>query len=132
MNIKTYKYEDKGQWYCVTETDLKKIKSGEGEPNYIGRALYPIYDDPSEKEIEKGKTRIPATVIRDGATPMVRWYWQIREHDKRHHDCTVLGDGLCGFKMIRYLGWNAKEQTWELLPMVNHATPEQEKVLDSH
>lgn len=61
----------------------------------------------------------------------VQWYWQVREHTKRHHDCKPLGDGLCGFKMVRYEDWNDETKKWELLPMVNHATPEQERVLDS-
>ena len=61
----------------------------------------------------------------------VRWYWQIQAHDKKHTGCKPLGDGLCGFKMVRYEDWNGETHSWELLPMENHATPEQEAVLDS-
>ena len=132
MNITSYKYQDKGQWYLVSDDDFKKINNGEGQPAYFGRALYPVYSAPTEKEIEKGKTRMPLVVIRDGVTPTTSWYWQIREHTKRHNTCVPIGDGLCGFKMVRYIDWNANEKAWEIEPMVNHATPEQEKVLDNH
>lgn len=62
----------------------------------------------------------------------VMWFWAIREHKAYHHDCVDLGNGLCGFKMIRYEALNESTGQWELLPIVNGATPEQIQVLESH
>lgn len=73
--------------------------------------------------------REPMTRFDDRGYECVRWYWKICEHDKLHNGCVPLGDGLCGVKAIRYRVWNCGK--WEAEPMVNHATPEQEQVLDS-
>lgn len=62
----------------------------------------------------------------------IKWYWAIRQHEAYHHDCKLLGDGLCGFKKIQYECWNEIEGRWELMPIENGATPEQIKVLESH
>lgn len=59
----------------------------------------------------------------------VEWYWMIQPHDKSHFRCHPLGDGLCAVKVVRYENWNG--EAWEAEPMENHATPEQEQVLDS-
>lgn len=60
----------------------------------------------------------------------VQWYWMIQAHHRDHGRCTPLGDGLCAIKMVRYETWNG--EAWEPEPMDNHATPEQEQVLESH
>lgn len=62
----------------------------------------------------------------------VMWYWAVREHQGYHHDCVNLGNGLCGFKMVRYEALNESTGEWELLPIENGATPEQIQVLESH
>ena len=62
----------------------------------------------------------------------IRWYWMIQAHQPRSHSqCRLLGDGLCAIKMVRYETWNEERGCWEEEPMPNHATPEQEEVLDS-
>ena len=130
-----YTYMDKGQAYLVSDEDKREIEKalmGSSPVNTHGRVIYVIPDDPDEDDIRKGKTRCPATIIRDGSLPSVRWYWGVKEHRVADRGCKPFGDGLCGFKMIRYFDWNSESKQWELLPMVNHATPEQEKVLDSN
>ena len=134
MKVKGYYYKDKDQVFSVSPATFKDIqkKVAHGLPIQTGgHTLYPILDAPTDYEIKTGKTRIAAWLIRDGSTPAVRWYWQIQEHNKAHATCRTLGDGLCGFKMVRYANWNETSNKWELEPMVNHADPEQEKVLDS-
>lgn len=132
MKIKSFKYEDKGQWYLIDDDEAKRLMGGAGESNQSNHTLYPIFDAPTKAEIAASKTRTPAWLIRPYGRPAVRWYWQVREHRKKHEGCKVLGDGLCAFKMVRYYDWNDETNEWELLPMVNHATPEQEKVLDTN
>ena len=132
MKVKSYKYEDKGQWYLIDDDETERINRGVGEPNASNRTLYPIFDSPTKDEISAGKTTTPAWLIRPYGRPAVRWYWQVREHSKKHQTCKLLGNGLCAFKMVRYYDWNDDTNEWELLPMVNHATPEQEKVLDTN
>lgn len=130
-----YTYMDKGQAYLVSDEDKREIEKalmGSSPVNTHGRVIYVIPDDPDEDDIRKGKTRCPAAIIRDGALPSVRWYWGVKEHRATDRGCKTFGDGLCGFKMVRYFGWNSETKKWELLPMVNHATPEQEKVLDAN
>lgn len=62
----------------------------------------------------------------------VRWYWMVQPHNKSHARCKLLGDGLCAIKMVRYEDWNEGLHRWEAVPMDNHATPEQEQVLDTY
>jgi len=69
-------------------------------------------------------------VMTDG--DKVVWYWMIQPHQKNHGRCKPLGDGLCAIKMIRYENWNEDNKSWEPEPMDNHATPEQEQVLDAY
>lgn len=129
-------YMDKGQAFLVSETDQKEIEKcmrGNLPVNTHGRTLYPIYDDPSEEDIAKGKTTRVAFVIHDGGFPVARWYWQVSEHKRAlPNGYKALGDGLCASKMVRCMTWNSETKKWELLPMVNHATPEQEQVLDTY
>ena len=135
MRIKGYYYRDKDQAFLVSEDMKKSIDSALAQSKEVdtgGRTLYPIFDAPSDYEVRAGKTRVAAWCIKPNQTPTLRWYWQIREHKKSDSRCKPLGGGLCGFKMVRYLDWNASASKWELLPMVNHASSEQEKVLDSN
>lgn len=135
MRAKTYYYKDKGQAFMVSDALLKEINDcvAHGLPvKTNGHTLYPIYEDPTDYEKRTGKTKSPAYVIHDGGAPVIRWYWAIQEHKKAHTQCKSLGDGLCGFKMVRYAEWNETSKKWELLPMVNHASSEQERVLDSN
>lgn len=132
--LKGYFYKDKDQAFMVSDSDFKDIQGalmrGEGADT-SGRILYPVFDKPTKWEIEQGKARTPAYMVRDGQLPTLRWYWQIREHKRTDHGCIPVGDGLCGFKMVRFMNWNAEKDQWELEPMVNHADSAQEKVLDS-
>lgn len=135
MQPKGYYYRDKDQAYMVDTAMVKQINKAimHGTPiDTGGKILYPIFGSPSEKDIKAGKTRTPAWLIRPNSIPTLRWYWQIQEHKKAHTGCKPLGDGLCGFKMVRYFDWNTSTGKWELLPMVNHADSVQEKVLDSN
>jgi len=135
MNAKGYFYTENGQAYMVDKSLAKSINSAilHGlEIDTGGRTLYPILDDPTEQQIRAGNTKTPAWHIRPNSTPTLRWYWQIREHHKSHVGCKPIGDGLCGFKMVRFYDWNASTSKWELLPMINHADSQQEKVLDSN
>ena len=86
---------------------------------------------PYEQIIDTRKDAEMITRVATGEDGQVRWYWAVREHKDYHKDCTILDNGLCGFKMLRYERWNETDKTWELLPMENHATREQEKVLDN-
>ena len=134
MIAKSYYYRDKDQAFLVDDNEVKKINKAlmHGLPvDSIERTLYPIFEEPTEKEIAAGKTTKPAWMIRPHSSPTVRWYWQVQEHKKKHSSCIPLGGGLCGFKMIRYYAWNGSTNKWELSPMVNHADSEQEKVLDN-
>lgn len=135
MLMKAYYYKKDGQAYMVDERTKKKIDKAiiHGiEANDSDYTLYPIFNDPSEKDIRAGNTKKPVWLIRPHSIPTLRWYWQIQEHKKAHTGCKPLGDGLCGFKMVRYAEWNGSTSSWELLPMVNHADSEQEKVLDTN
>lgn len=135
MRAKGYYYRDKDQAFMVDERMFKQINHcvTHGLPvSTNGHTLYPILEAPSEQELRKGTPRVPAYAIHDGGVPVIRWYWQIQEHKKAHSGCKSLGDGLCGFKMVRYAEWNETSKKWELLPMVNHASLEQERVLDSN
>lgn len=126
-------YMEKGQAYLISEEDRREVERailGSRPVNTHGRVLYPIYDEPSPLDKQNGRQRM-AMMIHDGQLPTLRWYWQVREHKNNHHGCKSLGDGLCGFKMVRYMTWNDDTKKWELLPMINHATPEQEQVLDA-
>lgn len=135
MRAKGYYYMENGQAYMVAESVAKDINKSiaHGLPvDTGGRVIYPIISDPTEREIRAGKAKTAAWVIRPNSSPTLRWYWQIQEHKKSHASCKPIGDGLCGFKMVRFFTWNASAGKWELSPMVNHATPEQEQVLDSN
>lgn len=136
MNIKGFYYFVDGKAYMVSDTDFKKIQKdflGARPVNTNGRTLYPVFDDPSDADIKSHKTRMKAWLVRDGMMPTIRWYWQVCETPKNAGSAyKALGDGLSGFKMVRYLDWNQDTKKWELLPMVNHATPEQEVILDAH
>lgn len=134
MNIKGFFYRDKDQAFLVSDAIAKNIKKAIIRGENIdtgGKILYPIFKDPTEKELRAGKLRTPAWLIRNGSTPTLRWYWQVREHKKADMGCKPLGDGLCGFKMVRFYEWNASASKWELSPMVNHADTQQEQVLDN-
>lgn len=135
MRIKGYFYRDKDQAFMVGDATKKAIDAAIMQGQEVdtgGHTLYPIFEPPTDYEIKAGKTKMQAWLIRPNQTPTLRWYWQIREHKKTDNRCKPLGGGLCGFKMIRYMDWNASTSKWELLPMVNHADSEQEKVLDSN
>lgn len=60
---------------------------------------------------------------------VMQWYWKICTHEANHGGCKQLDDGLCAVKALRYEYWNGDR--WVDEPMLNHATPEQEKVLDN-
>ena len=135
MIAKSYYYRDKDQAFLVNEHDVKLINKAvmHGLPvDFTDKTLYPIFDAPTEQEIRAGKTKKPAWKIKPHSCPTVRWYWQIREHKKGHASCKPLGDGLCGFKMVRFYEWNESASKWELLPMINHADSQQEQVLDTN
>lgn len=135
MRIKGYFYRDKDQAFLVDkqlEKDINKAVAHGWTIDTGGKVIYPILDDPSESEIRAGKTKVAAWWIKPNQIPTLRWYWQIQEHHKNHSYCKSLGDGLCGFKMVRFYNWDETSKKWELLPMINHATAEQEKVLDSN
>jgi len=135
MRANGYYYMENGQAYMVAESVAKDINKAiaHGLPvDTGGHALYPIMPEPTEREIRAGKAKTAAWLIRPNSSPALRWYWQIQEHKKNHASCKPLGDGLCGFKMVRFFTWNATTSKWELCPMVNRATPEQEQVLDSN
>lgn len=134
MKVKGFYYRDKDQAFLVSDAAVKEINKALIHNIPVdtgGYILYPIFEDPSEQDIRAGKTKKVAWQIRPNQCPTVRWYWQVQEHKKSHHSCTSLGDGLCGFKMVRFYTWNASTSKWELSPMVNHADSEQEKVLDN-
>lgn len=128
-------YLDKGQAYLVSNDDCEaiiKALRGAKPVNTHGRTIYPILDPPTDRELAQGKTSRVAFVIHDGGLPVARWYWQVHEVRKGQHGAyKSLGDGLCAVKVVRYQDWNADTNKWELRPMVNHATPEQEQVLDA-
>lgn len=134
MSIKGYYYLHQGQSYLVSDEDFKQISSqvmrGDNVDTH-GRTLYPILEDPTPKEIAKGVKKVAATMIRDGNTPTVRWYWAIHEHDGDHFNCVPVGGGLCAYKMVRFFEWNDSVKKWELLPMINQADADQIKVLNS-
>jgi hypothetical protein len=134
MIAKTYYYRDKDQAFLVDDDQVKRINKAvmHNLPVNFERTLYPIFENPTEKEIRAGKTRRSAWQIRPHSCPTVRWYWQIQEHKKGHTGCKPLGDGLCGFKMVRFYEWNESASKWELSPMVNHADLQQEQVLDNN
>lgn len=135
MIAKSYFYRDKDQAFLADDAEVKKINKAimHGLPvNSIGKTLYPIFDAPTEREMREGKIRRPAWQIKPHSCPTVRWYWQIQEHKKNHTGCKPLGDGLCGFKMVRFYEWNESASKWELSPMVNHADSQQEQVLDTN
>lgn len=135
MRAKGYYYRDKDQAFVVDPQKVKEINHAimHGLPvDTGGRVLYPILDAPSEFQKRTGKTKTESWLINHNSSPTLRWYWQIQEHKKGHTGCKPLGDGLCGFKMVRYAQWDEASKKWELLPMLNHATSEQEKVLDSN
>lgn len=134
MKVKAYYCKKDGQAFMVDDALKKQIDHAimHGlEANNSDYTLYPIFEAPSEQEIRAGKTKEAVWLIRPHSTPTLRWYWQVQEHKKKHTACKVLGDGLCAFKMVRYAEWNAVSNKWELLPMVNHASTEQERVLDN-
>lgn len=135
MKAKGYFYRDRDQSFMVADNVRKMIDKAiaHGTPvDTGGKTLYPVFDAPTEAELRAGKTRRPAWIIRPGCTPTLRWYWQVQEHRRGHTYCKPLGDGLCGFKMVRFYEWNASTSAWELCPMVNHADTRQEQVLDSN
>ncbi len=129
-----YFYEQQGQKYMLSESETRLVEKclrGNSPVATNGRTLYAVPTaQPSASDIRDGKTTRAAVVIRNNGLPTVRWYWRVREHKVAHRGCTPFGDGLCAFKMVRYFNWNDETGKWELLPAVNHATPEQEKVLD--
>lgn len=134
MKVKAYYYKKDGQAFMVDDALKKQIDDAimHGlEANNSDYTLYPIFEAPTEREIRAGKTKEAVWLIRPHSTPTLRWYWQVQEHKNKHTSCKVLGDGLCAFKMVRYAEWNAVSNKWELLPMVNHASIEQERVLDN-
>ena len=134
MRAKAYYYKKDGQAYMIDESLTKAVNKAIAhglEANNSDYTLYPIFEAPSEQDIRAGKTKEAVWLIRPHSTPTLRWYWQVQEHKKKHTACKVLGDGLCAFKMVRYAEWNETSKKWELLPMVNHASLEQERVLDS-
>ena len=134
MDVKGYYYRDEDQAFLVSDEATKEINRALARGSEVdtgGKTLYPIFSNPTERMLRTGKTKIPAWVIRPDSTPTLRWYWQIQEHKRNHSKCKPIGDGLCGFKMVRYFEWNASTSKWELCPMVNHADSVQEKVLDS-
>jgi hypothetical protein len=134
MRVKAYYYKKDGQAFMVDEMLKKQIDKAIAhgmEANDSDDTLYPIFDTPSEHELRAGKTKEAVWLIRPHSTPTLRWYWQVQEHKKKHSECKQIGDGLCAFKMVRYAEWNADSKKWELLPMVNHASAEQEQVLDN-
>lgn len=126
-------YKQAGAAYVVSDADRASIMAdimASRPVDTAGRTLYVMYDEP-QNAVDAATPR-PATVIRDGSHPSHRWYWQVREHHRTHHRCRELGGGLCATKMVRYMDWDAATRSWKLQPMVNHATPEQEKVLDRY
>lgn len=129
IQVKGYYYEEAGQRYTMTPKVMAETLRGNG--GKIGRTLYPIFERPSQADVNAGRTRVAVWRITPDGCRVVRWYWQVREHTKGHSGCCALGDGLCGFKMVRYANWNAEAGKWELEPIENRATPEQERVLDS-
>lgn len=134
MSVKGYYYQERGQSFMVADSVRKAVDKAiaHGLPVETGgHTLYPIFADPTAEELRAGKTRKPAWHIRNGHTPTLRWFWQVKEHHKADISCKRLGDGLCGIRMVRFYEWNESTRAWELMPMVNHADSQQEKVLDS-
>lgn len=135
MKVKGYYYTENGQAYVLSADAFKKVQLSviRGEPvDTGGHTLYPIFDEPSAQDINKGKTKIPAWLIRDGKLPSMRWYWQIQEHKRSDTHCKRLDGGLCGIKVVRCAEWDGTSKKWVLLPMVNHADTAQEKVLEAN
>lgn len=135
MKVKGYFYKERGQTFMVADNVKKMIDKAvtHGTPvDTGGKVLYPLFEAPSEFDIRAGNMKKPAWIIRPGCSPTLRWYWQVQEHRRGHTYCKTLGDGLCGFKMVRFYEWNESTSAWELCPMVNHADSQQEKVLDSN
>lgn len=125
-DIKELTHEQYESIMQVISSGSKFIKFKDGDVVSVGQiASIKPYEVIIDTRKDNTNTRVATT--KDGG---VRWYWAVREHEDYHKDCTLLDNGLCGFKMLRYERWNEDEKTWELLPMENHASPEQEKVLD--
>lgn len=135
MKVIGYYYLERGQQFKVDDATAAEINRRimVGDRTDSGtKTYYPIFGAPSDKDIREGKTSIAAWRYVHGEQ-YARWYWQVCSHTKRHSRCHMLdhASGLCGMKVLRYLDWNDAKKQWEVRPMVNHATPEQEKVLDS-
>ena len=129
IQVKGYYYEEAGQRYVMKPAELSETLRQNG--GRLAHDVFPIFDRPSASDIALGKARVAAWHYTPDGERVVRWYWQVREHAKSHSHCCPLGNGLCGFKMVRCANWDEGAGKWVLEPMENRATPEQEQVLDN-
>ena len=124
-----YMYEDKDGWH-KTDSDLtheiwKHLALGT-PLDTAGRSFYPQYEPPRFKSETKQATRVTS----DG-NEVARWFWCIRDHNRKHSRCIMLASGKkCGVKRLARLRWDEKTKLWVLAEMPGKATDAEARQLD--
>lgn len=124
-----YIYEGKDGWH-KTDADLthaiwKHITLG-AQFDSAGRSFFPQYEAPRFKSETK-----PAIRITPDGDEVVRWFWCIRDHNRKHNRCIMLDGGKkCGTKVPAKLRWDDQKKLWVLAEMPGKATDAEARQLD--
>lgn len=124
-----YMYEDKDGWHKTDDDLTHEIWKhlALGTPlDTAGRSFYPQYEPPRFKSETKQATRVNS----DG-NEVARWFWCIRDHNRKHSRCIMLQPGKkCGVKRLARLRWDEKTKLWVLAEMPGKATDAEARQLD--
>lgn len=125
---KFYLFEDGNGWHKTDDTLTRKITMDISLGKVVqtaGRCFYPQWPKPKYKSA----TRLAWKVNAEGYV-VLRWWWKIKEHNKKHQGCKMLNGKQCGVRIPERLRWDEKQDYWVLVSTDGRASEQEAKVLD--
>lgn len=125
-----YLYQKDGIWFKTDEDMTKLINSrifGSMRAEIPKMEFIPNWN---ARGLENGE--YVAWKVNAFGYRVVRWYWKVGEHSKKHLLCCSLGGGRCGAKSPAVIEWNKAANSWSLKKAQNKASEDEAKILDSY
>lgn len=123
-----YLYKKDGDWFKTDDALTRQINDHIRGSSAISLPRMEFL--PNWKAEGLHGAKYVAWRVNEFGEQVIRWYWQVTEHSKKHKNCIKLDNGRCGVKVPAIIEWNDALKMWQLAPMHGKASEDEAKVLD--
>lgn len=124
-----YLYQKDGVWFKTDEQLTKLINSRIFDFKKVELPKIEFYPNWNAQGAQNAK--YTAWKVNKFGEQVVRWYWKVNEHSKKHSLCSKIGEGRCAVKVPAVIEWSSVAGYWALEKAQYKANEAEAKILDN-